>query len=654
MDSTAPLNGMQTRKKRVQPTRSRRGGPGVGSCDVDMMILETHKRRTENEPLIPADTSFLLTTDSAVVHELSSNVEVGLNPQANERYFDRPEVLKSFREQLLIETPEYVHVADLPSVGVGGRFRPRGCGDSLLDTSDATYEKRHRKYETFEKRLRLREKEKLKHEHYKLKERIDQLKSMDGAAFLSLSASFFSSLDGQEPENSDDGASTSHDGFANNSHYEGERRRKEMLDVAQSIEERYRMLLPPRKTNVSSWTEQDDRHSEEKEEPSKPEAESPPAARDTSGIKLKIKLTNPQAQVISTSVQPAPLKKSRPIALPPRPSPLRQATSQHEIEEPPQPPPSPPALPTEEVAADVSGTTGRTMEEGPETIEEEAVSPQPSGSTVGTSAAPVSIPATPMSNPEIATLEAVAPVVAREEEDELNTFSPANRSVSPVHTPKRPRLSLSLARTQEPADATPQISPTTVSALTTTLRQTSIPPIEFIHTSLSAPTFIRIRQQKQKPLSLQRANQKSKQPSSGTPMRRETTGLLMKAAFRSSGSTKSRNTMRSVTAFGVKVPQAIEEPRDFELPSWLLDPPEDEEVEAGQYSDDDGESDDDPPLAHFTFIHSHLSASANMIKQPDMLDRVPQPADAASLNFQGLHPPIETLDIPESSMRDVP
>ena len=64
-----------------------------------------------------------------MVHELSNDVEVGFNTQANERYFDRPEVLKSFREQLLIETPEYVHVADLPSVVVGGRFRPRGCGD---------------------------------------------------------------------------------------------------------------------------------------------------------------------------------------------------------------------------------------------------------------------------------------------------------------------------------------------------------------------------------------------------------------------------------------------------------------------------------------------------------------------------------------------
>lgn len=37
--------GMQTRQKRVLPSRSRRGGPGVGNCDVDVMILETRKRR---------------------------------------------------------------------------------------------------------------------------------------------------------------------------------------------------------------------------------------------------------------------------------------------------------------------------------------------------------------------------------------------------------------------------------------------------------------------------------------------------------------------------------------------------------------------------------------------------------------------------------
>lgn len=33
------------RQKRVLPTRSRRGGPGIGSCDVDLMILDAQKRR---------------------------------------------------------------------------------------------------------------------------------------------------------------------------------------------------------------------------------------------------------------------------------------------------------------------------------------------------------------------------------------------------------------------------------------------------------------------------------------------------------------------------------------------------------------------------------------------------------------------------------
>jgi hypothetical protein len=85
--------------------------------------------KAENEPLVPADTPFLLTTDSVALDTLSSSTGLGLNVDANERYFDRPEVLKAFREQLLIETPQFVHVADLPSVGVGGRFRPRGSGD---------------------------------------------------------------------------------------------------------------------------------------------------------------------------------------------------------------------------------------------------------------------------------------------------------------------------------------------------------------------------------------------------------------------------------------------------------------------------------------------------------------------------------------------
>ena len=115
----------------------------------------------------------------------------------------------------------------------------------MTETSDAAYEKRHRKFENFEKRQRLREKEKLKHEHYKLKERIEQLRGMDGAAFMTLPASAFSPAppggdDNEEPPTSPFPAMNG--GIY---HPEGERRRKEMLDIALKLEQRYTYLLPP-------------------------------------------------------------------------------------------------------------------------------------------------------------------------------------------------------------------------------------------------------------------------------------------------------------------------------------------------------------------------------------------------------------------------
>jgi hypothetical protein len=43
--ATQTKSGAQTRQKRVLPSRSRRGGPGVGGSEVDVLILETRKRR---------------------------------------------------------------------------------------------------------------------------------------------------------------------------------------------------------------------------------------------------------------------------------------------------------------------------------------------------------------------------------------------------------------------------------------------------------------------------------------------------------------------------------------------------------------------------------------------------------------------------------
>lgn len=204
------------------------------------MILDTYKRREENEPLIPEQTPFILTTSLDVISDdpgpSFSYGTITLNTTSNQRYFDRPEVLKAYREQQVIQTPEFVNIAENPSVG--GRFRPRAGEESAMDTSDAAYEKRHKKYETFEKRLRLREKEKLKHEQYKLKERIEQLRSMDASAFLTLPDDAFPLPPGQ--------SQTDHDSESlNGTHHEGERRRNEMLTVALGLEERYRVLLPP-------------------------------------------------------------------------------------------------------------------------------------------------------------------------------------------------------------------------------------------------------------------------------------------------------------------------------------------------------------------------------------------------------------------------
>ncbi|KAH9059122.1 hypothetical protein EDB87DRAFT_830292 [Lactarius vividus] len=246
--------GGAARPRRIMPSRSRRGGPGVGISDVDTQILETLRRRRENDPLIPAHTQLLLTTDSTRVRTFGGG-DAGsqLNTSAYERYFDKPEVIRAYREQQLIQTPEYTLLSEHEAVG--GRFRPRGQDDEGIDTSDAAYEKRHRKYETFEKRQRLREKEKLKHEQYKLKERIEQLRALEPSAFLHVADSFFTSSLCPPPHEA--GAEQDANAVPAQVHCDGEWRKRQILDVANGLEARYRTLLdtaPSRAPELSTPT----------------------------------------------------------------------------------------------------------------------------------------------------------------------------------------------------------------------------------------------------------------------------------------------------------------------------------------------------------------------------------------------------------------
>lgn len=447
MADSSEFSSLKSRQKRVLPSRSRRGGPGIGSCDVDLMILDAQRRRFENEPLIPANTQFLLTTNSSLVHrpQPSSSTDFGLNSHANQRYFDRPDVIQAYREQQIIQTPEFTTLSE--DATVGGRFRPRISAElpESADTSDAVYEKRHRKYETFEKRQRLREKEKLKHEQYKLKERIEQLRVMDESAFLGLPAASFPLPSGvvQVEDGQDSSLPVIHaDDTAMCS--EGERRRQEMLEVASILEERYRTLLPSDKKNYFDQRK---------------------ASRQSS------------------------------VNIPPPPSDIR-----------PQ---------------DESIVNGR------------------ASSTISPTKASTSL-------------------VLKIKMPKQSSFSP---SVSSPSAPKptayllsSPSKSKSVSR-ESPAKPMSRASSDTESVESERPRKrTRQSHLDEAYSPHSTPEHRALR------------------PSHHASAPKPEPCVLMQAAIRASSTPTARKTHRHVTAFGAKVPQEIEELRDFELPEWIVPP----------------------------------------------------------------------------------
>ncbi|KAG6865760.1 hypothetical protein C0991_011957 [Blastosporella zonata] len=532
-----------TRQKRVLPSRARRG-PGVGNCETDVMILETQRRRPENEPLIPADTPFLLTTNPTLASTLSSSYQV--NVYANERYFERPEVLKAYREQLVIETPEFKSLGDTP-VTVG-RLRARSSaginGDGPVETSDAVYEKRHRKYETFEKRFRLREKEKLKHEQYKLKERIEQLRAMDPSAFLALPDDLFPAPFTPPDEEPHDEEVAIFGAPLNSgpNHIEGERRRREMLKIASTIEDRFRVLLPPR---------EDKRKPPITLEPSvEPEfpiqvgkaAFVPPDAaplietvpKGIERLKLKINFGNTK----TTSSKHTPSKKRRESAPPPKEPPIQEL---------------PAAL--EELVSQVSSPIDLVAKDLPSQISHTQPIPPSYHSFTSPPPRSMSLPATPLSNPEIAFLqpEGYSPTTADVHDGERCTSTDFQESMSAV---SRPSVSRPYKRIK--------LSPTSTSpSFRSPSRALSIPPISSISAQPRhrSPSHASTVQSSRRHGSYGGPPEYARQP----PQH----GLLMTQAIRSS-SNKASKGQRHLYAFGGKVQNELfAEERDFELPHWI-------------------------------------------------------------------------------------
>ncbi|KAG6837650.1 hypothetical protein H0H93_004926 [Arthromyces matolae] len=542
METSTSSASDQIRKKRVLPSRARRGGPSVGNCDTDIMILDTHRRRNENEPLIPSDTPFFLTTNSALASTSSSDHRVNIHAQ--ERYFERPEVLKAYREQLTIETPEFHSIGDAPSGRLRARSQAGNADEGPLETSDAVYEKRHRKYETFEKRIRLREKEKLKHEHYKLKERIDQLRSTDALAFLALPDDLFpASSRSTDAESYDEEEAAIFGSQINGgaSYLEGERRRREMLKVAQTIEERYRILLPPDRTkkligqpNAEPTVETELQSIAKQTVPSpdlSPVVETIPPKESKLKIKMSARVSN--AANKSTATTP-PLRKKQSHA--------KQRSH------------SKPQTMLEQPLANIS--TPEVMHGFPLTPIEQPtpnlVFPQvPRTPSSRRSPSP---PVTSLSNPEIAVLEQWSPQTEAIEHTYTSTristspdFHSVDASAPPVST-TRPYKRVKLS----PTPTSPRQS----------IRETSVPPIAAIsvpmkrHRSLSHASTVQ-------------SSRRYGSYAGGAEFERP--GLLMKYAKRHAESKTSKG-QRHTSAFGDQVKKGLfNQEKDFELPQWVWD-----------------------------------------------------------------------------------
>jgi len=308
---------------------------------------------------------------------------------------------------------------------------------------------------------------------------------MDGAAFLALPAAIFSG-----ESNADDGDTGVQDlpGIHVNGaalYNEGERRRKEILDTAAGLEERYRMLLPPDRMKAP---EKEGKRTATPRvsldpEPEIQEGELEPDLDSSQGplmekLKLKIKFPLRDTPVVDgQESKPAPTRR--------RSSTILSA-----------PPTSRPK-------------TRSSVPESPAVVDEPNVSPD------------------------------VSPAVAYHKPSSSATNAEYLPSPSSPLTDRAPPRKRTRRGAQLPA----------AEAIPSDEAQEEVDYDEAQGTSRRTRNRISF---------------------SDTGGRETPGGVLMIAAVRSSGTgRKTQRTQRHVTAFGTKVPQELEEVRDFEIPDWI-------------------------------------------------------------------------------------
>ncbi|CAO1629263.1 unnamed protein product [Sympodiomycopsis kandeliae] len=172
-EATTTEKKREMRERRVLPARLRRVSSLLAGSDIDEQLLGAAESGP-SQRIIPESTVFILTSNPEHHADAYESILEGEGVDALD-FFADPEVIHACREKALIETPEFKLRDDSTQMGKtrGGALR------SEEDTSDAAYERRHRRPDNAEKRSRRLEKERLVRERQKLRERIEQLKTAD-------------------------------------------------------------------------------------------------------------------------------------------------------------------------------------------------------------------------------------------------------------------------------------------------------------------------------------------------------------------------------------------------------------------------------------------------------------------------------------------
>ncbi|KAH6917053.1 hypothetical protein BKA70DRAFT_1555628 [Coprinopsis sp. MPI-PUGE-AT-0042] len=572
--------------KRQLPSRNRRPTAATVGGDVDITILEASKVKDFDGILEPSQ-RFLGTTNADLGKSSEDRSHV-VNTVQTDGYFTRPESIRSYREQIIIQTPEVIDLSEAPSASTRTRVKA-SIEQTPIDsyTADAAYERRHRKYDAFEKRIKAREKEKLQHEHYKLKERIEQLRAIDGSAFLSLPASYFPPIPGQAPE----GDYTSVPGASLNGATalnEGERRRDEMLKTALSLDDRYRQLLPPERVPKKAPKVSEPIHFSEPELP--PESLS---------IRTKFSRSTAPARSPSTIPSAGPSISSKKSRLGPKEPPVKPRKQQRQQPIiPSSPPPGPPppvvhpthgdtilvdAMHEDQRAMDVDRTSNmRTAIPSSPSRQPFFPSPMLVGPGVHTARQSSSDPMPPPTSPPHPRLSPPVRVITnvtvhdselpfeqmKEEEDSISATRPRKKSRTSM-TPVPPKQ-FARAHSLPTIEAFPGTPPLDAASPATS----SVAPAMTTTTTTA---------------SSRRTRPKTSTKSKGTC-------LLVQAA---SHVVRNRGKHRARDAFGAKLPSFFLEEYEYELPAYVLDLKEDPQrvigspSMTGQEADGWGESDEE-------------------------------------------------------------